>query len=789
MDLTSSSGGGGDPRQIEETKPLLGGDAPAPEGTKMGAVPCRRALLLCNGMRYKLLQEGDIQVCVIRHPRTFLSKILTSKFLRRWEPHHLTLADNSLASATRLHYFTFPPAAGRGRARFSALCGAQDRTTNEGSGPTRPQGHSGETLRPTGYMENSVSYSAIEDVQLLSWENAPKYCLQLTIPGGTVLLQAANSYLRDQWFHSLQWKKKIYKYKKVLSNPSRWEVVLKEIRTLVDMALTSPLQDDSINQAPLEIVSKLLSENTNLTTQEHENIIVAIAPLLENNHPPPDLCEFFCKHCRERPRSMVVIEVFTPVVQRILKHNMDFGKCPRLRLFTQEYILALNELNAGMEVVKKFIQSMHGPTGHCPHPRVLPNLVAVCLAAIYSCYEEFINSRDNSPSLKEIRNGCQQPCDRKPTLPLRLLHPSPDLVSQEATLSEARLKSVVVASSEIHVEVEHTSTAKPALTASAGNDSEPNLIDCLMVSPACSTMSIELGPQADRTLGCYVEILKLLSDYDDWRPSLASLLQPIPFPKEALAHEKFTKELKYVIQRFAEDPRQEVHILMGSCYKTKKFLLSLAENKLGPCMLLALRGNQTMVEILCLMLEYNIIDNNDTQLQIISTLESTGVGKRMYEQLCDRQRELKELQRKGGPTRLTLPSKSTPVCLQDADLARLLSSGSFGNLENLSLAFTNVTSACAEHLIKLPSLKQLNLWSTQFGDAGLRLLSEHLTMLQVLNLCETPVTDAGLLALSSMKSLCSLNMNSTKLSADTYEDLKAKLPNLKEVDVRYTEAW
>lgn len=48
-------------------------------------------------------------------------------------------------------------------------------------------------------------------------------------------------------------------------------------------------------------------------------------------------------------------------------------------------------------------------------------------------------------------------------------------------------------------------------------------------------------------------------------------------------------------------------------------------------------------QILCLMLEYNIIDNNDTQLQIISTLESTGVGKRMYEQLCDRQRELKEL--------------------------------------------------------------------------------------------------------------------------------------------------
>uniref|UniRef100_A0A9J8CHJ1 C-Maf-inducing protein n=2 Tax=Cyprinus carpio TaxID=7962 RepID=A0A9J8CHJ1_CYPCA len=711
----------------EESKPLLGEmsaqQLPPPEGNNNHkAGPCsKRSLLHCSsGMRYKLLQEGDIQVCVVKHPRTFLSKLLTSKFLRRWEPHHLTLTDSSLMSAT----------------------------------------------------------------------------------------------------------KKIYKYRKVLNNPSRWDVVLKEIRALVDMALTSPLQDESIHQAPLHIISTLLAENTNLSAQDHENIIVAIAPLLENNHPPPDLCEFFCKHCRERPRSMVVIEVFTPVVQRILKHNMDFGKCPRLRLFTQEYILALNELNAGMEVVKKFIHSMHGPTGQCPHPRVLPNLVAVCLAAIYSCYEEFINSRDNSPSLKEIRNGCQQQSERKPPMPLRLLRPEPPTPPQTTTLSPPPALPLspppsIVNSSEILVELErNNNTTNTLRKAPAEGDSEPNLIDCLLVSPALNALSIQLPAHADRVLGCFALILKMLSDYDDWRPALASLLQPIPFPKEALAHAKFTKELKYVIQRFAEDPRQEVHscllsvrsgkdgwfqlyspggvacdddgelfasmvhILMGSCYKTKKFLLSLAENKLGPCMLLALRGNQTMVEILCLMLEYNIIENKDTQLQIISTLESTQVGLRMYEQLCDRQRELKELQRKGGPTRLTLPSKST-----DADLARLLSSGSFGNLENLSLAFTNVTSACAEQLIKLPSLKQLNLWSTQFGDAGLRLLSEHLACLQVLNLCETPVTDAGLLSLSSMKSLCSLNMNSTKLTADTYEDLKAKLPNLKEVDVRYTEAW
>ena len=108
----------------------------------MGAVPCRRALLLCNGMRYKLLQEGDIQVCVIRHPRTFLSKILTSKFLRRWEPHHLTLADNSLASATVSR-------SSRRRARTPAPpLGAQEAPPPTGrstwsSGPARRRGAGG----------------------------------------------------------------------------------------------------------------------------------------------------------------------------------------------------------------------------------------------------------------------------------------------------------------------------------------------------------------------------------------------------------------------------------------------------------------------------------------------------------------------------------------------------------------------------------------------------------------------------------------------------------------------
>jgi hypothetical protein len=66
--------------------------------------------------------------------------------------------------------------------------------------------------------------------------------------------------------------------------------------------------------------------------------------------------------------------MFTPVVQRILKHNTvgieiflsncvfivesvkDFGRYPRMRIFVQEYLLALNSQNDGLRVVQDFIK-------------------------------------------------------------------------------------------------------------------------------------------------------------------------------------------------------------------------------------------------------------------------------------------------------------------------------------------------------------------------------------------------------------------------------------------------
>lgn len=53
-----------------------------------------------GGPKFKLIHEGDIQVCRLNHSRTLISKVLSSKFLRRWEAHHIYLGDFQMYSAT-----------------------------------------------------------------------------------------------------------------------------------------------------------------------------------------------------------------------------------------------------------------------------------------------------------------------------------------------------------------------------------------------------------------------------------------------------------------------------------------------------------------------------------------------------------------------------------------------------------------------------------------------------------------------------------------------------------------
>ena len=127
---------------------------------------------------------------------------------------------------------------------------------------------------------------------------------------------------------------------------------------MIDVSLNIPIEDSEIYQFPLELISDIFQKNT-LLKATHEEIIIALSPLLEKNHPSPEICNFFSKHCRDSPRSKIVIEMFTPVVQRILKHNSDFGRYPHMRQFIQDYLMALRSQNAGLFAVQNFVTSMH----------------------------------------------------------------------------------------------------------------------------------------------------------------------------------------------------------------------------------------------------------------------------------------------------------------------------------------------------------------------------------------------------------------------------------------------
>ncbi|CAG2066674.1 unnamed protein product, partial [Timema podura] len=125
---------------------------------------------------------------------------------------------------------------------------------------------------------------------------------------------------------------------------------------------------------------------------------------------------------------------------------------------------------------------VHGPSSGCPHPRVLPNLVSVCLASIFSNFE--------------VR---RDPARRNEA-------PSPAEEGDVDGDNESRWES-----------------------------------------------------REDRHLRCYITVFLHISEYDDWRPGLAQLLQPIPFPDEALGYQPFIHDFMPVIQRIGTDSRCEVH--------------------------------------------------------------------------------------------------------------------------------------------------------------------------------------------------------------------------------------
>ncbi|CAK9813367.1 C-Maf-inducing protein [Anthophora plagiata] len=652
------------------------------------------------GPRFKPIEEGDIQVCFLNHTKTLVRKILSSKYLRRWETHHLYLNDTCISSKT-----------------------------------------------PTGFLQHPIPYNNMSDIRkyaVARWDPTYKNCLSIVLPDSSLLLQTNNAYTRDQWYHSILWKRSIFKYQHLVSLNTREEVIIKELKSMVDFALWTSLQDERVTAAPLEAVAKLLEDSafeqpaikcSEKTIEEisrcqndrkhwAEAVLSVVSPLLDKVALPACLARVLVKLAQQHPQSSLVTAI-SPAITRCLKHTVDFGKSPDMRKLLQVFIAALHATD-GELAIRDYVASVHGPGSDCPHPRVLPNLVSVCVAAIFHRFE--------------VANRSLPEKDQSPNLP---------------------------------------------------------------------------------PLDCYLLVLNIASEYADWRPGFGALLQPVPFPEEAFATKEVQQSiLMCVISRLAKDTRCVVHrvllpvrelrpgwihiaapsspdcpdqgelfgemltTLLACCCRRKRFISWLMKQVRDDCILLAVRGCEAAQEALCLMLEWHLLSSKEAKLQIVSALESTASGKERYAALCQRQRNLQQLLRKGGPRRLTLPARAT-----DADVALLLGGRALGSLEYLSLAFTSVTSACAEQLIKLPALRHLNLWATQFGDAGLQMISEHLQKLQVLNLCETPVSDKGISTLASLTSLKKLNLNSTKLSVQTFESLKKCLPSLQEFDVRYTEAW
>ncbi|XP_026479871.1 C-Maf-inducing protein-like [Ctenocephalides felis] len=302
------------------------------------------------GPRYALLREADVQVCCLNHARTVVSKVLSSRFLRRWETLRLRLNDADIEA-------------------------------EEGS----------------GLLQKPLTYASMQDVYTVNrWDATGRYCLRIVVPEGSVLLQAASSYVRDQWFHSIVWKKNLHKYKSVLSQSRSPEIILKELKCLVDFAATTPLQDDCIMNEPIAIVSELLDQPDHICSRA--SLLRTSAPLLEDAPASAPLCRHVAKYClhpydeissdSESSNDSLSFSAVDRLVRRILKHGADYSTSPHARDLVRDYLAAIGGGVGGRERLAAFVESVHGPGSACPHPRVLPNLASVCFAGITARLEE-----------------------------------------------------------------------------------------------------------------------------------------------------------------------------------------------------------------------------------------------------------------------------------------------------------------------------------------------------------------------------------------------------------------
>lgn len=119
---------------------------------------------------------------------------------------------------------------------------------------------------------------------------------------------------------------------------TREEVILRELRSMVEFALWTPLQDERVAGIPLEAVAKLLETPDDEITEGKKNnekdfifrcqnnerdwgeaILSVAAPLLEKAAPPPSLARALARLAQQHPRSLLV-PALSPAITRFVQY-------------------------------------------------------------------------------------------------------------------------------------------------------------------------------------------------------------------------------------------------------------------------------------------------------------------------------------------------------------------------------------------------------------------------------------------------------------------------------------
>ncbi|CAF2249622.1 unnamed protein product [Rotaria magnacalcarata] len=236
--------------------------------------------------------------------------------------------------------------------------------------------HSNEISSLSSSADNNHSH------YLSTEHNSNKKILQSTSSNTAINTTTDNTHCTSTNNHHIN----KLKFEHILSSIDNQDVLLSEITNMTDFTMAIPTEDVQNDYFPLEITFGILqTQDNDLSQVNRKNIIEALAPILERKYTSPIICDFFSQHCHEGQRSQIVIEMFIPTVEKILKYNTV--KISQMKILIQKYLVAPYSQNDGLNLLEEFIKQLHGPTMICPLLRVLSNLISLCFSRIYYFFE------------------------------------------------------------------------------------------------------------------------------------------------------------------------------------------------------------------------------------------------------------------------------------------------------------------------------------------------------------------------------------------------------------------